>query len=204
MRPSIVIFDMDDVLCRYDLGRRLRSLARMTGRTPRDIRAAIWDSGFEDDADAGAYPDADDYLAEFSRRIGHTLTRQQWIEARRQSMTPQPSMLALAAKIASQSRLALFTNNGPLARATLGDIFPEAAAVFQERYFSYEFATKKPDPASFLRLTARLGAEPEACFFIDDKRSNVAGARMAGLGAHHFRNQADLVRHLGELGFATS
>ena len=36
MRPSTVIFDMDDVLCRYDLGRRLRALARITGQMPRD------------------------------------------------------------------------------------------------------------------------------------------------------------------------
>ena len=62
MRPEAVIFDMDDVLCRYDLGRRLRALSRITGKMPRDIRAAIWDSGFEDAADSGGYPDPDHYL----------------------------------------------------------------------------------------------------------------------------------------------
>ena len=31
MKPEAVIFDMDDVLCRYDLGRRLRALSRLTG-----------------------------------------------------------------------------------------------------------------------------------------------------------------------------
>jgi putative hydrolase of the HAD superfamily len=67
MKPEAVIFDMDDVLCRYDLGRRLRALARITGQMPRDIRAAIWDSGFEDVADTGGYPDPDDYLREFGQ-----------------------------------------------------------------------------------------------------------------------------------------
>ena len=57
MPPRLVIFDMDDVLCHYDLGRRLRALSQISGKTPRDIRAAIWDSGFEDDADSGGYPD---------------------------------------------------------------------------------------------------------------------------------------------------
>jgi putative hydrolase of the HAD superfamily len=56
MPPRLVIFDMDDVLCHYDLGRRLRALSQISGKTPRDIRAAIWDSGFEDDADSGAIP----------------------------------------------------------------------------------------------------------------------------------------------------
>ena len=69
MKPEAVIFDMDDVLCRYDLGKRLRALSRSSGKTPRDIRAAIWDSGFEDDADSGGYGDPLDYLAGFGTRI---------------------------------------------------------------------------------------------------------------------------------------
>ena len=43
------------------------------GKTPRDIRAAIWDSGFEDEADSGGYPDPDTYLTEFGSRIGHPI-----------------------------------------------------------------------------------------------------------------------------------
>jgi putative hydrolase of the HAD superfamily len=67
MAIQIAIFDLDDVLCRYDLGRRLRVLSQISGKMPRDIRAALWDSGFEDAADAGHYPTPQDYLAEFGR-----------------------------------------------------------------------------------------------------------------------------------------
>ena len=35
MPPRLVIFDMDDVLCHYDLGRRLRALSQISGKTPR-------------------------------------------------------------------------------------------------------------------------------------------------------------------------
>lgn len=202
MRPSTVIFDMDDVLCRYDLGKRLRVLSRLSGRTPRDIRAAIWDSGFEDDADAGGFPDPDHYLNEFSRRIGCDLTRAEWVEARKSAMSAWPDMLELARRIGEQARLAIYTNNGPLAKAELHALFPEAAVLFNERYFSFEFATKKPDPASFKRLTQHMGVDPAACFFIDDKRSNVVGARMAGLRGHHFRDRDRLLPELIEIGFA--
>jgi putative hydrolase of the HAD superfamily len=201
MPPSTVIFDMDDVLCHYDLGRRLRALSRLSGQRPRDIRAAIWDSGFEGDSDAGGFPDAEHYLEEFGRRLGHSITREEWIEARRQSMTPSPPVLDLARTIGRQARLALYTNNGPLVKLHLDDLFPEAAAIFSERYCSYEFATKKPDPASFLRLTERMGVDAATCWFIDDKRSNVAGARMAGLRGHHFRQFEPLRTEARELGF---
>ena len=201
MPPRLVIFDMDDVLCHYDLGRRLRALSQISGKTPRDIRAAIWDSGFEDDADSGGYPDADVYLAEFSFRIGHTITRQQWIAARRESMIASFDVLTLAESIGTAARIAIYTNNGPIVKNSLDELFPEAAAIFKERYCSYEFGTKKPDPQSFTKLLAKISVAPADTWFIDDKRSNVQGARLAGLKAHHFRSYEPLVKEARSLGF---
>ncbi len=201
MPPRLVIFDMDDVLCHYDLGRRLRALSQISGKMPRDIRAAIWDSGFEDDADSGGYPDADVYLAEFSYRIGHTITRQQWIAARRESMIPSSDVLALAEAIGKISRLAIYTNNGPIVKASLDELFPEAAAIFRERYCSYEFGTKKPDPESFTKLLRAIKIPPADTWFIDDKRSNVQGARLAGLKAHHFRSYDALAKEVKSMGY---
>ncbi|HLA03469.1 MAG TPA: HAD family phosphatase [Aestuariivirga sp.] len=201
MPPRLVIFDMDDVLCHYDLGRRLRALSQISGKTPRDIRAAIWDSGFEDDADSGGYPDADVYLAEFSYRIGHTITRKQWIAARRESMIASLDVLALAEAIGKTARIALYTNNGPIVKNSLDELFPEAAAIFRERYCSYEFGTKKPDPQSFTKLLAKIGVAPADTWFIDDKRSNVQGARLAGLKAHHFRSCEAFAKDVKSMGF---
>lgn len=201
MPPRLVIFDMDDVLCHYDLGRRLRALSQISGKMPRDIRAAIWDSGFEDDADSGGYPDADVYLAEFSYRIGHTITRQQWIAARRESMIPSSDVLALAEAMGKVSRLAIYTNNGPIVKSSLDELFPEAAAIFKERYCSYEFGTKKPDPNSFTKLLSQIKISPADTWFIDDKRSNVQGAKLAGLKAHHFRSYEALAKDVESMGY---
>lgn len=192
---------MDDVLCHYDLGRRLRALSQISGKTPRDIRAAIWDSGFEDDADSGGYPDANVYLAEFSYRIGHPITRQHWIAARRESMIPSSNVLALAEAIGKVSRLAIYTNNGPIVKSSLDELFPEAAAIFKERYCSYEFGTKKPDPDSFTKLLTTIDISPADAWFIDDKRSNVQGARLAGLKAHHFRSYEALAKDVKSMGY---
>jgi HAD superfamily hydrolase (TIGR01509 family) len=201
MPPRLVIFDMDDVLCHYDLGRRLRALSQISGKTPRDIRAAIWDSGFEDDADSGGYPDANVYLAEFSYRIGHPITRQHWIAARRESMIPSSNVLALAEAIGKVSRLAIYTNNGPIVKSSLDELFPEAAAIFKERYCSYEFGTKKPDPNSFTKLLTTIKISPADTWFIDDKRSNVLGAKLAGLKVHHFRSYEALAKEVKSMGY---
>jgi glucose-1-phosphatase len=200
-RPSLVIFDMDDVLCHYQLGKRLRYLATIAGTTARDVRAALWDSGFEGESDAGAYPDAPDYLAEFGQRLGYAITEDEWVYARRHAMSANIEVLVMAAAIKTQADIALYTNNGPIVKNRLADLLPEAVAIFDLRFCSYEFGTKKPDPESFSRLVASLKREPEDCWFIDDKKSNVQGARLAGLQAHHFRHADLLAEAARDLGF---
>ena len=201
VRPALVIFDMDDVLCHYDLGRRLRALANHTDATARDVRAALWDSGFEDAADSGTYPDGASYLAAFNQRLSADITLSQWIATRREAMIPFPDVLAMAAKIKQQAEIAIFTNNGPIVKSHLADLFPEAAEIFADRYCSYEFDTKKPDPLSYTRLLAKIGRAPSDAWFIDDKRSNVQGARLAGLRATHFRSAEELAAEAISLGF---
>jgi glucose-1-phosphatase len=200
-RPSLVIFDMDDVLCHYQLGKRLRFLASLADATARDVRAALWDSGFEEAADAGAYPDPDDYLKEFGKRLGYALSEAEWIEARRHAMTANTEVLVVAALLKSQAEVAIYTNNGPIVKNNLDRLLPEAALIFAQRFCSYEFGTKKPDPASFTRLVTSLGRSPRECWFIDDKKSNVEGARIAGLTGHHYRNPILLIEEGRRLGF---
>jgi glucose-1-phosphatase len=199
--PQLVIFDMDDVLCHYDLGRRLRALAALADVSARDVRAAVWDSGFEELADAGGYADPEIYLKEFGQRLGYPITREQWIEARRIAMTPSLDVLALAEKIGTQTGIAIYTNNGPIVKDNLEILFPEAAAVFNDRFCSYQFGTKKPDPEAFTRLVNLVGKEPSRCWFIDDKKSNVQGARLAGLRAHHFTHYELLAIEAKAIGF---
>ncbi len=200
-QPELVIFDMDDVLCHYDLGRRLRALARLADVTARDVRAAVWDSGFEDLADQGGYMEIENYLHEFGIRLGRHISLDQWIEARRLAMVPSEGVLDLAKKLGEQTSLAIYTNNGPVVKNHLEKLFPEAAEIFKLRFCSYEFGTKKPDPQSFTKLMQALDQKPELCWFIDDKKSNVQGAKLAGLRAHHFTGLIALANEAKNQGF---
>ena len=200
--PALIIFDMDDVLCGYDVPARLRRLAAFSGRPPDEILRAIWDSGFEASSDAGTI-DAATYLAGFGERIGIALTRAQWVEARRCAMSPDRRMLDLVQALQSRTRLALLTNNGLLTFETIDVLFPEAMRLFGDTLFvSAHFKTRKPDPAIYRRLTDRLGVPPGAALMIDDKPRNVAGAEAAGLLGHRFDGFTGLAARLSALGFA--
>ncbi len=162
----------------------------------------LWDSGFEEAADAGGYPDRRRIFGRISKAawLCH-LTREQWLAARREAMTANADVLNIARAIKQDADLAIYTNNGPLVKDHLDVLLPEAAAIFERRFCSYEFGTKKPDPQSFTRLVNSLDRKPEECWFIDDKKSNVEGARIAGLLGHHFRHAEILADEARALGF---
>ncbi|QLP96400.1 MAG: hypothetical protein HZY79_01905 [Rhodoblastus sp.] len=112
---DLVLFDMDDVLARYEPETRIAALAAATGRPAAAIRAAIWDSDYFELADAGRW-DAAGCLAEFSARIGAPVSRALWVETRRVSLKPFPDMLALVAELkAGGTTVGLLTNNDLLA-----------------------------------------------------------------------------------------
>lgn len=92
-----------------------------------------------------------------------------------------PPMVEVVRKARSAGlRTALLSN------ADAGSGWPEWAELFDSVVLSGAVGMAKPD-AGIYRLTSRkLGLAPHSCVFVDDLRSNVAGAVEAGMvGVHH-------------------
>jgi putative hydrolase of the HAD superfamily len=182
---KIIVFDMDGVLCRYRIERRLARLASWSGQSPDAIHAAIWRSGFEDEAERGVMS-ADDYLREFGARLGYPLSAAQWVEARRVAIEPELAVLALARQLSVHCPVGMFTNNPWLLKRHIAEVFPAVPTLFGTRaVFSAELGRSKPDPEAFRRLATRLACTPNEILYFDDDPTYVAGAREVGLSAHH-------------------
>ena len=184
---ELVIFDMDGVLCRYDFDERLRILSEVTGLPAADIDAAIFRSGFDDQGDRGLYS-AENYLSQFSERLGVLVSRGDWLRARRDSIEPDAAMLDLVAQVGGQAAIAMLTNNGPLLQDGFSEVFPQAAALFGERaFFSSQLKSTKEKPEIFRLILTALGVKPTNTLFIDDTPAYIASARTAALLTHQFR-----------------
>ena len=147
----MVVFDMDDVLCRYRIERRLALLASWSGQTPEAIRTAIWGSGFEDEAERGGRS-ADDYSLGFGERMHYPLSASQWVEARRVAMEPDQAVLALARQLRRACPVGMFTNNPWLLQRHIAEVFPAVPDLFGLRaVFSAELGRSKPGPEAFRR-----------------------------------------------------
>jgi glucose-1-phosphatase len=200
---EVVVFDMDEVLCRYRIERRLALLASWSGRSPDAIHAAIWRSGFEDEAERGLWTE-DAYLREFGARLGYPLSAAQWVAARRAAMEPDEAVLSLARQVSAAFPIAMFTNNPLLLKRHIREVFPAVPEVFGTRsVFSAELGRSKPDPEAFQRLAQRLHVSPGSVLFFDDEAAYVAGARRAGFEAYRFENAAALRDRLAANGVQT-
>jgi putative hydrolase of the HAD superfamily len=188
MKPtiSLVLFDLDGVLCRYDRAARIGHIAAVAGEPPQTVRDAIWASGLEDRADAGLVSD-EEYLREMGERLGCRITLADWLAARRAAMAPDLDVLRVARDIAARTEVAVFTNNCRLLAAHMPYLCPEVADIFGHAiHTTASIGVTKPAPQAFLACLEKIGATPSETLFIDDGASNVAGAIQAGLHGHMF------------------
>ncbi|MCJ1713781.1 HAD family hydrolase [Microbacterium sp. M1A1_1b] len=189
----LFLFDMDDVLVRYDWETRMAGLTAITGHDLGELRRRWWLSGNEQRAEAGGFPDADTYLAEFERAMGCSVPEAEWARVRGEAMTELPERIEAVRIAAQHGRVALLTNNGPLAGRWIHRWAPSLPPLFGEHLdTTSNFGARKPEPEVFERALAHHGAVAEDTFFADDMPENVAGARSVGIHAVLVEHDTDL------------
>ena len=72
---------------------------------------------------------------------------------------------------------------------------------FDHQTFSAEVRVIKPDAAIYQHSLDGLGVAPSEALFVDDRESNIDGARALGLSAIQFHSVAQLKGDLEKLGF---
>ncbi|WP_428537500.1 HAD family hydrolase [Rhodopila sp.] len=183
---SLILFDLNGVLYLYDRAARIGQLSLATKRSPDHVKAAIWDSGFEDTGDTGAL-DAAGYLRGFGACLGCDLSESDWVTAQQAAVTPIAPTLALLSRIRPGVKCAVLTNNNLLVLKHFSILYPEVSGLVGDRAcVSAEFGARKPDADVYRKCLVQLGVAPAAALFIDDSPANVAGARTAGLSGYEY------------------
>lgn len=177
-----LLLDFDGVLVRHARHLRVRHLAASTGCSVAQVQAALFDSGLEQQHDAGL--DSTLYLQQVSAALGSTLSIAQWQAARIAASLPQAGVIERIEQLTRRLPIAILTNNGALMADTIPRILPTLATALHGRILcSGALGGRKPDPAVFVQAVELLGARAGRTLFIDDLFTNVRGARQAGLQA---------------------
>jgi glucose-1-phosphatase len=193
MGSLLFVFDMDDVLFRYDWAERMRLLGELTGHDLAELRRRWWHAEGELRAEAGGHGTPEQYHAAFEAAMGVPVPVAEWVRIRRAAMTPWPESIAAVRRASELGEVALLTNNGPLVEAHLAVLAPEIAPLFGDNLHTSSFyGARKPDPAVFRNLLAAYGRDAADVFFADDLPENVAGAASVGITAHRFTDAGAL------------
>jgi len=189
----LFLFDMDEVLVRYDWQVRMAALSELTGHPFDELRRRWWDCGNEQRAEAGGYADADAYLAAFERAMGCDVPEAEWARVRGAAMTELPERIEAVRIASGHGRVGLLTNNGPLAGRWIHRWAPSLPPLFGEHLdTTSNFGARKPEPEVFRRALAHHGVPAERTFFADDMPVNVEGARSVGIHAVLVEEHTDL------------
>ncbi|SOC86558.1 putative hydrolase of the HAD superfamily [Curtobacterium sp. 314Chir4.1] len=189
----LFLFDMDEVLVRYDWKVRMAALAEFTGHEFQELRRRWWDCGNEQRAEAGGYADGDAYLAAFEAAMGCDVPEADWARIRGGAMTELPDRIEAVRVASEHGRVGLLTNNGPLAGRWIHRWAPSLPPLFGEHLdTTSNFGARKPEPEVFLRALEHHGVPAERTFFADDMPINVEGARSVGIHAVLVEEHTDL------------
>ncbi len=128
--------------------------------------------------------------------VGHRPEMHRFKEIYFRALNPNPPMIELMRELKAEGfRMAMLTNNvrewEPLWRSML-----PVDEIFELVVDSAFVGRRKPEPEIYRLTLERIGLPAEACLFVDDVEVNCEGAREVGLGAVHFRENAQAIAEI--------
>jgi glucose-1-phosphatase len=188
------IFDIGNVLLRFDFNLALQTLARDCDPAAEAIMDMIEPVkvAYEDGRMTRA-----DFQAQVRAILRYTGTDADFIAAWEDIFTENQPMVELVERLHGRYPLYLLSNTSDIHIDFVFRRYPVFHR-FTDAVYSYKVRASKPDRAIYEIAIRQFGVTPGATLFIDDLLPNVESARSAGLHSHHYHHD----RHdalLGEL-----
>ena len=197
---QVLLFDMGNVLIRFDSRIALAKLAPRTTYSPDQMIQLLKDWGGIWDYECGRLETQQFFTAICSHLNLCDLTLQEfmsiWSGIFFDDMLISPDTLR---SLRRQHRLMLLSNTNAMHFDFIRDKFP-VVAEFDETLLSYQLGLMKPDPRIFAEAVARARCEPSEIFYIDDIEENVQAALSVGIPGTRFESEERLLRELKKRG----
>jgi len=195
-----VVFDLGNVLLKSTAA--LPDLARVLAVE----EASATDAYFAHRSDYDVHSDPARYWGEVSARLGLTAPDLQLVEELVRiddlgwSVTDSETLGLMGDLAVAGASLAVLSN----APASMGRLIEaqEWSAGFRHLLFSGDLGIAKPSAEIYQGLLHKLGAEPAAVAFLDDRADNIAGAVALGIHGLLFTGAAQARVDLRALGLA--
>lgn len=196
-----IIFDIGRVLVRVDVGRAMEQLGSGLSLSPAELWSAIEKDPRWQDWQEGRIS-ARDWHLHLTRRLGVTLSFDQFTQAWNQVLDPAPIQdESLFVTLVKKHRLALLSNTDPIHVSHLESTysffryFPEPA-----RIYSCALGASKPNPVLYGAALKACKARADEAVYIDDIATYVEAAKSLGMSGIHYQSPDSLKSELMSLG----
>jgi glucose-1-phosphatase len=194
-----IIFDIGRVLVRVDVARATAGLAAGISLSPSEIWAAIEKDARWPDWQEGRMAPHDWHL-HLTKRIGSTLSFEQFTEAWNRALDPNPIQdRSLLERLSKSHRLGLLSNTDPMHVAHMERNY-DFFRFFPARTYSCVVGASKPNPFIYREALRASRAQAKEAVFIDDVEAYVEVARHLGMAGIHYVSPPQLANDLEKLG----
>jgi HAD superfamily hydrolase (TIGR01509 family) len=194
-----IIFDIGRVLVRVDVSRAVAGLAFGPALTPQEAWSAIEKDPRWPDWQEGRISPQDWHL-HLSKRLGGSLTFEQFTEVWNRALAPEPIQSELfLEKLSKNYRLALLSNTDPIHMSQEEARFP-FFRFFPIRIYSFRVGASKPNPLIYREALCACKVRAEEAIYIDDVADYAQAAQRLGMTGLVFQTPERLQSDLQDLG----
>jgi glucose-1-phosphatase len=194
-----IIFDIGRVLIRVDVSRAMAGLASGPALNPQEAWSAIEKDPRWPDWQEGRISPQDWHL-HLSKRLGGSLTFEQFTEVWNRALAPEPIQSELfLEKLSRNYRLALLSNTDPIHMSREETRFP-FFRFFPIRIYSFRVGASKPNPLIYREALRACKVRAEEAIYIDDVATYAEAAQRLGMTGLVFQTPEQLHADLRNLG----
>lgn len=175
-----VIFDLGQVLIKFDNRLFFERMTAYTDRSIEDIRAATHENAeLLTRFDTGRIP-PEEFYERAVEALGLDIGFGDFFIAYNDVFSVINPTLALAKRLKARHKLVLLSNTDVMRYSYIEGTFPQLR-IFDAYVLSYRFGRMKPDPEIYREAVRLAGTAAERSAFIDDIAENVAAAAKLGI-----------------------
>lgn len=179
-----LIFDIGNVLLRFDFNLALQKLARHAEPSAEAIVGLIEPAKVA--YEAGQMSRAE-FHAEMRKILRYTGSDADFVSAWEDIFTENQPMVDLVRSLHGRFPLYLLSNTNDMHVDFIFRRYP-VFELFTDAVYSYKVRAAKPDRAIYETAARQFGVKPVETFFVDDLIANVEAARAVGFQAHHYHH----------------
>jgi putative hydrolase of the HAD superfamily len=189
------VFDLGNVLVRFSHERMCEQIAALCGRSGREIRTCLIETGLQWDFERGRCDEK-----AFHRRLEAAADRSIPIDDLRHAASdifePNDEVVTIVRKLKQSNYRLVLLSNTSIAHYEFIRSRWDVLDPFDEFVLSYQVGAIKPEPAIFDAALAAIGCQPEEAFYTDDIAAYVEAGRSRGLDAEVFTTADELRQQL--------